>query len=341
MKHYYSAWDIGGAHLKCAILNQQGKLTHVEQVATPLWQGIDILEATIKRICREYNLDSAKHSITTTAELVDGFPDRNTGLQKILNLLSTLLGKETLVYSHHDGLISLKEAAQQLTQVASANWHATAYYLSSVSEAGVLVDIGSTTTDIVPFSQGELLNRSNTDQDRLRTGEMLYTGVVRTPVMAICREAQYQGIKQFLMAEQFATMADVYRLIGELIEDDDMYTTCDGQEKTPSASARRLGRMLGVDAELGKDIIQFAETIASQQKEMIQQVLNKILQRERLKQSVCLYAAGSGGFLVKHIADDLGLKYKSFAEACEVDDSLAHVTNRSAAAVALAKLMYQ
>lgn len=341
MKYHYSAWDIGGAHLKCALLNETGDLVHVEQVATPLWQGIDILEDAIKRICIVYDLFNAQHAVTTTAELVDGFADRETGLQEILSLLAKLLGEDTQVYSNQARLVSLKEAAKQLNQVASANWHATASYLSLVSKVGVLIDIGSTTTDIIPFAQGELLNRSHTDQERMQTGEMLYTGVVRTPVMAICQQAEYKGVEQYLMAELFANMADVYRLTKQLIEEDDMYPSCDGQEKTREASARRLGRMLGIDAVLDKAIIEFAETISNKQKKMIQKVLSTIIKREHLEETTCLYGAGSGGFLVKQIANELDLAYKSFAEACKVNKSLHHVTNRSAPAVALAKLMYQ
>ena len=338
--NYYTAWDIGGAHLKCAILDEQGQLVHVLQRATPLWKGIDILEECLQEIIKEYHLIDSQHAITTTAELVDGFPDRETGINELLKLLSRVLGDNLRFYSNTGKLIELNSVDKYLDEIASANWHASANYLASLSLSGLLVDIGSTTTDIIPFAEGEILNASCTDQERLRTGELLYTGVVRTPVMAICNQAVYKGKKQFLMAEHFATMADVYRIIGYLNEEDDLYPTCDGAEKTKAASAMRLGRMLGMDTKLDDAIIEFANEISTIQLNMIQKTINNIVNREQSLQNPYIFGAGSGAFLTKQIASNLNYEYQNFVEVSVTDDSLSQTANRAAPVLALAKLAF-
>jgi len=112
---------------------------------------------------------------------------------------------------------------------------------------GLFVDIGSTTTDILLLNDGKVLAQGYTDYQRLVSRELIYTGIVRTAVMAVAQTAQDQGQEIGIMAEYFATMADVYRVTGELNELHDQAETADGAEKTITASARRLSRMIGCD----------------------------------------------------------------------------------------------
>ena len=66
--------------------------------------------------------------------------------------------------------------------------------------------------------------------------------------MAITDAIEFEGLRIPLMAEHFATTADVYRLTGELDERHDQHPSADGAEKTLPGSARRLARMIGRDA---------------------------------------------------------------------------------------------
>ena len=67
--------------------------------------------------------------------------------------------------------------------------------------------------------------------------------------MALARRAPFAGHWVSLMAEHFATTADVYRLTGDLPEHADMLPSADHGAKNVAASARRLARMLGLDME--------------------------------------------------------------------------------------------
>ena len=49
------------------------------------------------------------------------------------------------------GVVGLDQAAGMATDVASANWHATASLVAKLMGDGLFVDMGSTTTDLIPI----------------------------------------------------------------------------------------------------------------------------------------------------------------------------------------------
>ncbi len=110
----------------------------------------------------------------------------------------------------------------------------------------LLIDIGSTTTDIIPCDRPQGL----TDAERLQTGELVYTGYTRTPVPSVTTRAPLLGTWQSLARDNFATMADVRRLLGRLSDDDDQHDTADGRSKSVEDSLRRFARGFGRDGEM-------------------------------------------------------------------------------------------
>ncbi len=159
-----------------------------------------------------------------------------------------------------------------------------------------------------------------TDYRRLIPGELVYTGIVRTAVMAVARTAFDKGHEVGLMAEYFATMADVYRVTGELDELHDQTETADGAEKTVIASARRLSRMIGCDfsADELPRWQRFASHIRAQQLQEIQRSCEKQLSRCGLAQNSPFVGAGVGRFLVRQIALNLGYPYVDFSDLFQV-----------------------
>jgi uncharacterized hydantoinase/oxoprolinase family protein len=80
-----------------------------------------------------------------------------------------------------------------------------------------MIDIGSTTTDIIPLDKGRVAVRGRTDTERLRTGELVYAGIRRTPLCALATELPLgQGPPIGLAAELFATSLDVFLTLGDL-----------------------------------------------------------------------------------------------------------------------------
>jgi probable H4MPT-linked C1 transfer pathway protein len=338
----YTAWDVGGAHLKVATVAADGAVTGVAQQVCQLWKGLDRLCEAVQQLTDRLGLQSATHAITMTGELADIFPNRVEGVQAIMNTMDRQLAVPQLrVFAGHHGLLSLQQAASRSTDVASANWLATARYVAGCVPDCLLVDMGSTTTDILPVQGGTPVVTASDDAGRMRTEELLYAGVIRTPVMAICRRVVFDAEWHTLAAEHFATAGDVYRLTGELSPDEDMEDTADGQGKSAQDSARRLARMLGMDYEYAQphQWQGLARSIARQQQFTISQSIEKALSQRDFTASTPLVGAGAGRFLVKRIADDLQRPYIDIAELFDVGEQYAAMAAVCAPAVSLACLL--
>lgn len=337
--HTYIGWDVGGAHLKAAELSSRGDVLAAEQVASPIWLGLENLETAIQRVARTFSVDHARHGITMTGEMADIFPNRNQGVTSLLQRFGSVIpDKRISVYAGEKGLIPFSEAAHYLPQIASANWHATAAHAAMTHGSGILMDIGSTTTDIIPFRNGEACPRGWTDFERLRSNELVYTGVVRTPVMAVVQQVPFRGVMQNIAAENFATMADVYRLSGELLEHHDLMATPDLQGKSRRDSARRLARMVGLDVDEKESLeewIELAAYIAERQLHIIYRSLAGI--RAWIPAKV-LVGAGSGRFLARTLARRAEYTYIDISEQWRVAESARLQCADCATAIAVADL---
>lgn len=309
-------WDIGGAHLKAALLNRDGEVVQVYQQPCPLWKGLEQLETAITLILADLPTGEKKHAITMTGELVDFFNSRDEGVAQIIATMQRYISNETLlIYAGIQGFIRIQNLKQEhYAAIASANWLASASLMAENITAALFVDIGSTTTDILLCENGAVQATGLTDYQRLQSQELIYTGIVRTAVMAVSQSVFFNGQPTGLMAEYFATMADVYRLSCDLNEAHDQTETADGAEKTVLASAKRLSRMIGyefVDDDLS--LWRFvAFQLKQQQKQQIQLACLRQLSRYEKNNPPCFVGAGIGRFLVKQIAADLACPYQDF-----------------------------
>jgi probable H4MPT-linked C1 transfer pathway protein len=244
-------WDVGGAHVKVSLTDGHGAVLDIAQWACPLWQGLDHLERTIDLVFERWpaaQTAAAQHAVTMTGEMVDLFEDRAQGVRAIAAALAQRLGPRLRFYAGDAGWLTPQTCAAGWRSVASANWLATARWVAARVSDALLVDIGSTTTDIIPLAGGCVVARAATDAGRLATGELVYQGVVRTPLCGIAQRIEFAGAAVNVMNEWFATTADVYRLTGELAPQYDLYPSADQGPKTQSASRTRLARMIGRDA---------------------------------------------------------------------------------------------
>lgn len=310
--HQLVGWDVGGAHLKAVLLNTEGEVVQAKQFPCALWMGLDRLEAAIETVLKSFNIaaNQAKHFITMTGELVDLFISRHDGVVQISTLITHILGDNVLFYAiggneGHDFLV-LDKALKYTNRIASANWHASASLLANNIADALLIDIGSTTTDIIAIENGKVADVGLTDAKRMQNDTLVYTGVVRTPVMALAQKLVVDGKETNVAAEHFSTMADVYRLTQELQPEMDMTETADRQEKTLPASAKRLARMVGCDAE--KQSITHWEQLAKHCREkQIEQI--QLAAIKQMKKDMTIVGAGVGAFLAKEIAQLLDKPY--------------------------------
>ena len=147
------------------------------------------------------------------------------------------------------GFVELGEAASHAADIASANWHASAALVALKLRDALFIDIGSTTADLIPIVSGRVAALGYSDAERLASGELVYTGMTRSFVMALASRAPFRGAWTPLMNEYFASSADVHRILGALPDGADKMASADGREKTVDASRARLARMIGREAD--------------------------------------------------------------------------------------------
>jgi probable H4MPT-linked C1 transfer pathway protein len=279
-----------------------------------------------------------------TGEMVDLFPDRAEGVSRLVEaVVGRLEGAPVRFYAGARGFFDAEGAKRQPAAVASANWMASSALVAARHSTALFLDIGSTTTDVVPVSAGRISARSGDDATRLVSGELVYTGVVRTPLMALIDRAPFAGEWVPLIAEYFATTADVYRLIGTLPDGADQHPAADGGEKTPEASARRVARMIGRDAGSASlaDWKQLGMWFGEVQRRRIEDACARVSSREALPQDAPLVVAGVGRFLAGDLARHAGRPCLDFATLLPCEPSVAARASDCAPAVAVAWLAQQ
>ena len=314
-------WDVGGAHLKAALLDAEGNLLHVLQVPCALWRGLNELEAAIDKVLSQFSISAAIHAITMTGELVDLFANRQTGVNEISRVMhAKLVGTKQFYTGAHDldfaGFVAIDEVNAHWQHIASANWLASAGFVAKQVGHALLIDIGSTTSDFVLIAEHQPVCLGLTDAARMQTEELVYTGVIRTPLMALTQKIQFENAVTSVAAEYFATTADVYRLTGDLVGEDDMTDTADGKEKTVHASAKRLARMIGHDAD-DKPLdtwIALAQAFKQQQVSRLQGIATKHILRVKKNAKLSIIGAGAGSFLAREIAASMKLPYLDVAD---------------------------
>jgi probable H4MPT-linked C1 transfer pathway protein len=311
-------WDIGGAHLKAAAL-EQGRIVAVTQHACPLWLGIQHFHAAARAILDGWRPAAAcRHAVTMTGELADCFASREDGVFGLLQALREQVpAADIQVFAGLHGWLAAEQVgAADVLAVASANWLATGMYAATQTAQALLVDIGSTTTDLLVLREGKVCAQGYTDFDRLRHEELVYAGAVRTSLMALCDRAPLDGEWIGLMAEHFATTADVYRLTGELPGHADQMPTADGGEKTEAASARRIARLLGRDLDSADAASwrRLACYFRERQLARLADACQRQLSRGLLDSRSPFFGAGTGRFLAQELAVRLGHDYLDFTD---------------------------
>ena len=336
-------WDVGGAHLKAARLDDTGRVVEVLQVACPLWQGMSHLDSAIESLSPRLGA-ATLHAVTMTGEMVDLFPDRAEGVARLVAALVAKLSESAVrFYAGEQGFLDAEGARRRPAVVASANWMASAALVAARQSSALFLDIGSTTTDLIPVLGGRVRARGSDDATRLVAGELLYTGVVRTPIMALADRAPFGGEWTPLMAEYFATAADLHRLVGALPEGADLYPAADGGEKTVEGSARRLARMIGRDSGSAPitEWKRLAAWLVDAQRRRIEDACARLLSREPLPEDAPIVVAGVGRFLAEELARRAGRSRLDFAALLPCEPAVAGRATDCAPAVAVAWLAHQ
>jgi probable H4MPT-linked C1 transfer pathway protein len=227
--------------------------------------------------------------------------------------------------------LSIEDAARAPLAVAASNWAATARIVARDFPDCLLIDVGTTTADVIPIVGGEMAARGDTDPARLLHGELVYTGAVRTPVEAIVRTVPLWGKHAPVSAEGFALSGDVHLWLGTLRSADYTAPTPDGRPATRSFAGERLARVVCADRDMLDDeaVTMIASAIAEAQVETIADAARTVRARHSSLGSAVV--TGLGDFLAEAAAHRAGLHVIPLADSLGLDAS----RNAPASAVAL------
>jgi probable H4MPT-linked C1 transfer pathway protein len=238
-------WDIGGANLKAS----DGASRSIEE-SFPLWKQPERLGDVVANRARSFERADL-WAVTMTGELADCFRTKAEGVRRILNSVTrAAAGIPVAVWTTAGEFVPVDEALEWPMLAAAANWLALATWAGRMAPTGnaLLIDIGSTTTDIIPLLDGFPDVVGRTDVERLLSGELIYTGWRRTPVAAMASGVTFRGEPCPLAAELFATAHDVHVLLENVAESEDP-DTVNGGPATIEGAWDRLSRMLCCDRD--------------------------------------------------------------------------------------------
>ncbi len=244
------ALDIGGAYLKAA-----DGLGYADSQYFPLWKRPDGLAEALRLVVDE--APPAERLVATmTGELADCYNTKAEGVAAILAALAIVAERRELGIYLTDGSIVTRAVAQSRPlEAAAANWHALARFAARYVRrgGGLLLDIGSTTCDVIPIVDSAPAAAGRTDSERMLHGELVYTGVERSPVCAVATAFPWRGQQCPTAHEVFATTLDAYLILGDLPEDPSATNTADGRPATRIAVRDRLARSICADRDAFSD----------------------------------------------------------------------------------------
>ena len=246
-------------------------------------------------------------AITMTAELSDAFRTKREGVAFVLDAAQDALGDRPLsVLTTAGELVSVAAARARPWDVAAANWVATALAVAEMLPDALLIDVGSTTADIVPIADGRVAATGHNDLERLLAGELVYTGVLRTNLAAIAPRVPVPGGWCPVSSEYFAISADVHLVLGHLPPDAYDCPTPDGRPATVEFARERIARLVCSDVEQldADEVDAIAAFLHGEQLRQLEDAARRV--QRALPPDAPVVAVGSGAFLGREVAARLG-----------------------------------
>lgn len=323
--------DIGGANLKAADAH-----CFAASRSFPLWKRPDDLAAAlIDLIAESPACDSL--AITMTGELADCFVTKAEGVNTILSAVElAAAGRQVLVYLCDGRWVEVGTARAEALLAGASNWHALAAFAGrylGLGELGLLVDIGSTTCDLIPLGPTGPVAMGMTDPERLAAGELVYTGIERSPVCAVVFELPWRGAPCSVAQEFFAQTQDAYVLLDELEEDIQNCDTADGRPLTKKNAHARLARSICADTTMFSmaDAYRAATVLHATQLELLVNAARRVLVA-MTEAPTTIVLSGHGEFLGRKLLERLQLE----TSIVSLTSELGPAVSRSACAHALA-----
>jgi probable H4MPT-linked C1 transfer pathway protein len=311
-------WDIGGANTKAAFISTKNGFIKELNTAIeyfPIWKDPEKLSTVLsrikKRVSGSVNLDCV--GVTMTAELSDAYRTKREGVNHILaHVVQVFPVTPVFVLDVEASLRSIEEAKSEPLKVAAANWAATGGMVSQLIKDCIIIDVGSTSTSIIPVIKGAISAAGKTDLEKLMNGELVYTGSLRTNIAAIVNSIPVRGGVARVSSELFAQSGDVHLVLGNITGKEYTVETADGRGQTRTEAIARLARVVCADIEMltEQEIVQIAKYIYNRQVEQVAEGLSQVYDRIKLHAKAKIGAVVTGlgkDFLAKNAAQQVGI----------------------------------
>lgn len=298
--------DVGGANTK-AVWRDRGERRAVSR-PFEVWRDREALEEVLRGIVADVALRPVEAvALTTTAELSDAFHTKREGIGFVLDAAEAALGDRRLLALTTAGeLVPFAEARARPLDVAAANWVASALAVAAVYQDAVMIDVGSTTTDVVPIAAGRVAAAGRTDLDRLLAGELVYTDALRTNLAAVAPRVPVRDQWCPVASELFAISADVHLILGHIAPGAYTCASPDGRAASVECARERVARLVCADAEQlpADEIHAIAAFLHTEQVRQIEAAVRRV--GGRLDGLPPVVSLGVGAFLAREAAERVG-----------------------------------
>jgi probable H4MPT-linked C1 transfer pathway protein len=306
-------WDIGAANVKAVLWKGRTRRRRVASHAFEIWRDKNRLGAVLRAVLDAISegAEPRRMAVTMTAELSDVFETKREGVLFVLRALRICFpGADIYVFSLTGELVPIEDAMLTPLDFAASNWLAAASWIASQINDCLYIDVGSTTTDIVPIVGRRVCVSGRSDFDRLSSGELVFTGALRTNLAAIIQSIPMAHKICRVSSEYFAISGDVHLIVGNLDPADYTCPTPDGRPPSVDSARARVARLVCADAEMlsAAEIDGIAHYICAQQIRQICQGIEQVLASHPNLRSRPAILSGSGSFLGVAAARCTGLE---------------------------------
>lgn len=296
------AFDVGGANIKTVASDG---VAH--SLGFPLWKQPERLAGALRELLSTAP-DDAIVVATMTGELADCFPTKQQGVSHIVSALKSAVGSRVLRVYLTDGRFVSPTIAQAAYRLAAAsNWHALATFIGTHDawRDSLLIDIGSTTCDVIPIVGGRVAATGKTDTQRLLAGELVYLGAERTSIACLVDALPYRAQLCPIARELFATTLDVLLTLDRVQDQPNSFDTADGRPATRAFAIARLGRCLCADADewTEADAVMAARHLAHRMAGFVYDAISRVYASQPALRGAPIVVAGHGETLLEPLFD--------------------------------------
>jgi len=326
-----SALDVGGVNIKAAVV-KVGKPHRLLGFCTqyfPIWKiGKERLGDALNQVNKTFGLECDVVALTMTAELSDAYQTKREGVEHIVDTVQKIYrGKPIYVLTTSGSFFDTEASIKAPLEVAGANWVATAWLAGKLLNSCIMIDVGSTTTDIIPVLRGKVAAKGKTDLERLQNGELVYTGALRTNLATLTKKVPVNGVLTPISAEYFASTGDVHLILKHITEDEFTVETADGRGRSLGEAYARLARIVCADVEmLNKETLdEIARYLYKVQLKQIIDALKKVLsglEPKDVEVKSCLTLGIGRRFLAKPAAAKLRLRAYELSDLTTLKPSI-------------------